>query len=496
MNRLRIFTGHVHTTVLLVLLTVLASPNPPFLVAQEPPSPATAEDTGVEDQGPVTPGPDAAMESGQSSSGEADEPIRSALQEWRDTLLYGLNSQIVELLPTLTENREADVLPEVVALFESSNDPDVLAAAASYLTALESNDGWDRSEEIISNEAQRNETLLVALMNYLRETGASLTDDTIDTLRRTAIDGAVSPATAAVRLMASSGVPADTLIEIYRDSFVSDEVRGTILIELGERRDDEVFDFVSEIIQEDEEATSTLERYAIDTLGKLGDPRALPTILFQMGSDDAFTRAYAVNALTSFETAEANEAIIAALRDEFWRVRVAALEAIRERTLMEALPAVMYVVRRDPERRVRLEAIETLAALDTTDGWGLLHERFRSTRTGIDERGAIARAMIEYDLQGSRDVLLEVMEAEWDTESSRVLDAIGRLVSQSDDPRVEPIAARLLDHPNYILQIYGLRAMGRNGLTGLREIAESREGEGNHRAVRQAAIRALEQLGP
>jgi HEAT repeat protein len=495
MVRLRYFTLPTLLTALLILPPGPAGPDWSRLAAQEAPADPADDETGAEAEGPETPGPDAAMESGSGATA-ADEPVRSALQEWRDTLLYGLNSQIEELLPTLTENREADVLPEVVALFETTNDAEVLAAAAAYLTALESPDGWERSEEIISRETQRDERLLVALMNYLRETEASLSEETIDTLRRTAIDGALSPATAAVRLMASSGVSAEILIEIYEDTFVSDEVRGTILIELGERRDAEVFDFVSDIIREDEEATSTLQRYAIDTLGKLGDPRALPTILFQMGSDDAFTRAYAVSALASFETPEADRAVVTALRDEFWRVRVAALQTIRERALSEALPAVMYVVRRDPERRVRLEAIETLAVLDSSDGWALLHERFRSTRTGIEERGAIAQAMIEHDLGASMETLMEVMQQEWETENSRVLDTIGRLVSQADDPRIEPIAARLLDHPNYILQIYGLRAMGRNRLTGLREIAENREGEGNHRAVRQAAIRALEQLGP
>ncbi|HKK49356.1 MAG TPA: HEAT repeat domain-containing protein, partial [Alkalispirochaeta sp.] len=280
----------------------------------------------------------------------------------------------------------------------------------------------------------------------------------------------------------------------YEDRFVSGETKGRILIELGRRGNPDVFDFVSEIIQEGEEAQTTLQRYAIDTLGKLGDERALPTILSQFDSADAMTRAYAVNALTNFDTPEANHALVDSLRDNFWRVRIAALETIAEREMTDALAAVMYKARRDPERRVRLEAIQTLGALDQAEGWELLRERFENERTPADERGAIAEQLIRHNLDESMETITGVIESEWESENSRVLDTIGRIISQLDDRAIQPIASRYLDHPNYILQIYGLRAVRTSRLTGLIEITRAREEEGNHRAVRQAAARALEEI--
>ena len=434
--------------------------------------------------------------SASTDNSEAGEEIRSQLQQWRETLLYGINSEIVDLLPTLTDNRESDLAPEVIELFQSSNNSDVLVAAATYLREMELPDGHDRGKTIVRDEFTRGDELVTQVMLYLRETGASMDPETQEALLRIAEDRSTVVAIGAVRLMGAAGTPSSVLIDLYRSDELTDDVRGRILIELGERGDPEVYDFVTEIIREDEEARTNLQRFAVDTLGKLGDPRGLPTILAQFDSDDALTRAYAVSALTNFDTPESNEALISALRDEFWRVRVAALEAIKERNLTDAAPAVLYKARQDPERQVRLAAISTMARLDTADGWELLEERVLSDRTALEERSAILDVMMNERLGRSVDLILQVMEQEWDKENSRVLDVIGRIASRVEDQRIEPVAARLLDHPNYILQIYGARAVGRSRLPGLIPIVEARQSEGSHPALRSAAVRALEQLGP
>jgi len=428
-------------------------------------------------------------------SQEEGESIRSALDEWRDTLLYGINSEIADLLPTLRENRTEELAPEVVSLMESTSDNDVLTEGFRFLQELEIADGRDVAETIVVTADDRPDQLVVTALAYLDQTVGEVAGETQEELFRLAREGAVGPASAAVSLLATAGVSSEELIELYREGDLSDDVRGRILVELGERGDPDVLPFIQDVIGEDEEATTTLQRYAIDTLGKLGVEEALPTILRQLGSDDAMTRAYAVNALRGFDSPDAREALLAALRDGFWRVRVAALETIAERKMTEALPAVIYKVRRDPERRVRLEAVDTLAKLDEPDGWALLEETVTETGAGIDVRSAALDHLIRERPRQSREVVMTVIESEWDRSDSRLLDVIGRVVSRATDQQIEPIAARLLDHPNYILQIYGLRAIGSSNLMSLREIAVDRAGEGNHPAVRSAALRSLEQLG-
>lgn len=424
-----------------------------------------------------------------------DNEVRSIVEDWRETLQYGINSQIAELLPMLTENEEEELAPEVVALFNESENGEILTESARYLTALGIPDGLERAEAILSEPIGRSDDTIVAVMNYLAKLGSTLSSETYNSIKQIVENRLGAPATAGIGLLSDTGYPTDQLIEMYREGDLSVDARGRILVELGERKDPDLFPFLQELIDEDEEATTTLQRYAIDTLGKLGDPRGLPTIIRQFDSNDALTRAYATSALSNFDTPEANEALIGALRDEFWRVRVASLESIAERKLQEAVPAVMYKARRDPEQRVRVEAIETLAALDDKEGWTLMEEIVLQRDTSIDVKSAIIDHMIRERPGGSRDIILELIEKEWSIPNSQILDVIGRVVSTTTDQSIEPIVARLIDHPNYLIQIYALRAVGENRLMSLVEIANDRGGEGNHRAVRSTAIRALEQLG-
>lgn len=429
-----------------------------------------------------------------TATGQEGE-VRSNVDEWRDTLLYGINSEIVDLIPTLTENREDALIDEILQVFESTQDSDVITQSVRYLESFEIEAGQTRAEAIVQDPFGRPDETLIAVMGYLATIEATLDEETNEAILEIIDDRRGAPATSGVGLLSATGYPTEKLIELYREGDMSDEVRGRILVELGNRDEPEVFTFIQEIITEDEEATTTLQRYAIDTLGKLGDERGLPTIIRQFDSDDAMTRAYATNALTAFDTPEANEALIGALRDEFWRVRVAALETIAERGMNDALPAVMYKARRDPERRVRLEAIETLAALDVAEGWELMEEMVLSTATGVEIRSAIIDKLLRERPRQSRDTVLQLVEREWDIPNSRILDVIGRVVSQTTDQSVEPFVSRLLDHPNFLIQIYAIRGIGTSQLMSLREIANDRAGERNHRAVRSAALQALDDLG-
>lgn len=429
-----------------------------------------------------------------STEEEGAEEIRSALEEWRDTLRYGINSEISDLLPQLRENAVRELSEEVEELALESESSVILTEAIRYFTALEIYPIDERAFSLLDQYRNRPPEFVGVLVDYLEAAGAAPSEGQSEVLYEIAQDPNVLRARAAIRYLGTSVENTEDLIKLYQDSDLPEDTRGAILVALGERGDPTAFDFVAEIIGEDEEATSMLQRYAIDTLGRLGDERAIPIILRQLDSGDATTRAYAVNALRSFETQEATEAIIGALRDDFWRVRVAALETIAERQMTEALDAVIYKARRDPEQRVRLEAINTLEVLDQPAGWRMLREAAGTVRTGVAERTRIITALVESDYAASEEVLLELVEREWEITNSAILDAIGRAVSAGERGGTAPLVRRLINHPNYIIQIYAIRAVGNARIVSLREIVEERAGEGNHRAVRSAALRALEQL--
>lgn len=443
---------------------------------------------------PATAQEEAAGAEAVDPQNDAAEQRESTLQTWRETLAFGINSEIVELLPLLADTGERELAPDVLRVFAQSRDPAVLSAALEYLNALELDDGIDRARSLVLDYRDIPPDLATELIRYLRDSDAESDEALEETLTDLAARAPVARATAAVDLMQHLGVAPETLIQLYESGDLHEEVRGQVLLSLGDRGDRAAYEFVSQLIGEDQEATTVLQRYALDTLGRLGDERAVPRIVRQMSSNDALTRAYAASALGHFATEEAREALIAALRDDFWRVRVAALEAIEANRFNEALPAVAYKARRDPERTVRLAAIATLRELDAADGWSVIEERARSASVSLPERSAALAALVADRPAASVDVLQDVIDQEWTRENSAMLDAVGRLVSTSGNAELRPVVERLLSHPNFIIQIYAVRAAGHAAIGSLRDEIDRRTAEEHHPALRREAVRALERI--
>ncbi len=419
----------------------------------------------------------------------------SQLEEWRDTLRFGINTAVAELLPRLTRERRDELAPDVVDLFNMSNDRAVLQGAAEYLRELEISDGHDRAFDLLREYFARPSELITIVLHYLRETEAEPDEEIREILVEMSRMMPPIRGMAAVRYFSSAGAKIEELLELYHEAGIPEDVQGQILVELGSRGDPRAFEFVAEIIGEDEQATTALQRFAIDTLGRLGDERAIPLILRQLDSSEAMTRAYAVNALTSFDTAETNRALLASLRDPFWRVRIAALRTVGERRMTDAVPAVLYMMRRDPERPVRLEAIRTVGELDDPDAWESLLERMADRRGNVEERSAMIDVALRAASERAVPVVTEIVQHEWDTANSRILDTIGRTVSTMEDRAVAPVVEQLLNHPNYVIQMYGARAAGRNGLRQYSEVLETLKEEGAHRLIRDTAGEALQRLG-
>lgn len=458
-----------------------------------------AQETG--DLMPGDPGPSDAdpgetpTASPEETPESTEEDPRSALDEWRDTLRFGINSEMLDLLPELRENAVRELAQDVEDVARRSENSAVLAEAVRYFLAIETYPITDRVYQLLEQYRDRPPEFAVDLTDYLEAADAAPSEEQRAILFDMVEDSNVLRARAAVELLGRYVEDTAVLIDLYRDTDLPEDTRGAILVALGDRGDPAAFDFVAELIGDDEAARSMIQRYAIDTLGRLGDERAIPIILRQLDSGDATTRSYAVHALRRFETEEATRAILDSLRDDFWRVRVAALETIAERSLAEATDAVIYKARRDPEEPVRLAAIAALEALDRPEGWEALRESVASRHTGLAERARMIVALIENDYAASEETLLELVVREWEVRNSPLLDAIGRTVSTTETVRTERLVERLITHPNYIIQIYAIRAVGTQRIHSLREVLEERSREeGNHRAVRSEALRALEQL--
>lgn len=463
------------------------------------PAPDAPEGGDADTDGGTTSPPDSREEDpdGEESGQEEPEEARSVLEEWRDTLRFGINSQIIELMPTLRDERVTELEPEIARLLESSRNEQLQQEILSYYRELELPGAQPVAIELLSEYQISTTQRTQAAIRYLSELPPESPEargEIAELLEEIIRQGGLQIAASAARAVSNYGdeLGLETITELYDDSG-SEDVQAALILSLGEMGDPGAFDFLADIA-EDPQESMVLRQYAVDSLGKIGVQEAVPIIAELLGAENSLLRAYAVSALGRFDTEEAEQALIDGLRDEFWRARVFALQGLARRGIDDAIPAIIYKVRSDPEQRVRLEAVKTLEAFNNREVRQFVEESVTNSRVNQEIRLAMVDLLLAWGDPFSISLLEEVMLSAWEEENSRLLDYTCREASRSENGALAPLYAKMLSHPNYIIRIYGARGIARNGLARYRSELESLTEEGHHPALRQNAQRALEEL--
>ncbi|TVR29894.1 MAG: HEAT repeat domain-containing protein [Spirochaetaceae bacterium] len=438
--------------------------------------PETGEELGIEQQ-------------------DEDQQLRAPIDDWRDTLMYGIDSEVITLLETLLEQREDRLHQEIVDLYDSSRNPRLQRRILDFFNEMR----WDGAEtqalRVLSEPREHPNDLLLSAVRYVSAAVESPAHETLQALHGVADSPQMMLAETAIRAIGLRGGEDDIgpLLNRLNDRRTPSALRAAVVLALGELR---AVDAVDELIQISSNTSEdgTVRRYAADSLGKIGDPRAIDTLSALVSSDDTLLRAYAVNGIGHFEGEEVERVLTNALRDSFWRVRVSALQGIARHNMTDAIAAVIFRAERDPEVPVRSQAFETLSALDDRRARTFLQDFVQNERNSEALRISALQKMLEADAAAHAAVIEKLIDAEYDKPQSRILDQIGRILSTSETTVPNRIYDRLLHHPNFVIQIYGVRAAGRHGLSGLRARVSEMAEEPYHQAVRRTARDALERM--
>jgi HEAT repeat protein len=422
---------------------------------------------------------------------EADGP----LEQWRDVLRFGIESQVTETLEIMTDEREERLAGLVAELLETSLSNAVREAAFQYFEAVEDGRAIPAAVESISNPLDASTSLLLAATRYMErladEVGREGRQALLDLAERD--DGQAS--VAAVDALAEMELDEETiayLIDLYDES--GRVLREALILAFGELEAESTEPLLLDILR-DETAESSLRWYAADSLGKMQAAEAVPLLRDLLGSEETILRAYATAALSRYEDENVNEVLIQALRDSFWRVREAAADGLGRRTYEDAVPALSFMARRDPDRRVRQAALGALSEIGNAEAVETLEEIYADPRAPLEYRLTTARLLVSEHFNEARDTIERVLAEEWDEEDSRVLDATADELSRLDASGVGDLYSRMLNHPNFVIRIYAARGIATNGLSRFREDLQSLTGEEQPSALRRNAEAALERMG-
>ncbi|HKJ85821.1 MAG TPA: HEAT repeat domain-containing protein [Spirochaetia bacterium] len=419
----------------------------------------------------------------------------SLLDRWEETLLYGIDSEVGAVLAQIEQAGETSLDNEIVRRFLQTRTDSLREDIVEHFASRNSPILADGVRELLLSDELLNDDFLRVAVSYLSRIAEDRSEELLARYAEIAEDRNLLAATVAIDAIGRNGSEAAVVLLLDLFGRVSStDLQAAVIRALGEAGSADAVPMLTAVAADSFEESS-LRQYAAESLGKIGAEESLPLLTELLGSEDSVLRAYATNALGYYESEEATILLEQALLDSFWRVRVAALEALGEQATPAALPAVAYKARRDPERPVREAAIRTLASLATAESTEVLQEIARNERASEAERILAIGELAEADSGGNAEVFEEIVDAEWSRENSRVLDAIGRRVSENPSAELAGLYAKLLTHPNFIIRIYGMRGIGGAGLSEGTEDLKRIARENPAGLVRRTALAALESLG-
>ncbi|MDR1933327.1 MAG: HEAT repeat domain-containing protein [Spirochaetales bacterium] len=418
--------------------------------------------------------------------------VRSLTEERRDIIKYGLETEIVELLAVLKTEKDGAFIPDFTTLLEAGPGAKTAQEIFAYFGVLGSDAGVGPAEKYLDAYEDTPRDILAAVLRYLADEKTHSFPEKIYPLLSSS-----NPqiAGAAVRYLGKKAEPESSgkLLELFKNEDTSQSRRGEIILALGDMKDPGAVSFLASLLA-DEDEDITLRRFACDSLGKIGDEAALPAIRAALESTDNILRAYAVSSLGRFPGDQNAAVLVSALRDSFPRIRELAAERLGDMNYAEAVDILIYRARRDPDKKVRQAALRSLSKIDAGNAVGFLQEFMESDRNAIDLRTFVAEALTDEHPSAMKESASRIMAAEWAKDRSPMLDAVCKLLSQKEYSGFDNLYEKMLGHPSFIIQIYGIRGVQKNHLTSLKAEIQELSAEGRHPQLRKNALSALEEL--
>jgi hypothetical protein len=230
----------------------------------------------------------------------------------------------------------------------------------------------------------------------------------------------------------------------------------------------------------------------------VGDTAGLEAVLGCVTTNDPNIRSAAVAALGPFSGEEVDKAILDAFRDSYYRTRIAAAQASRDRKLTAAVPYLKFRAERDDVPNVKDEAIRALGAIANDEALNTLDALF-TERKNSDRVRLISAEMLMKSAAAKNltKLIIELDEAKLKNQTALYngfLKIVGEAKIEGDTTEMENITRRFLQSGGITEKLYGLDMAANNGLKGLSVEIKAQLNDRNESLVRKAR-RTVEKLG-
>jgi HEAT repeat protein len=431
----------------------------------------------------------AAEDSGAANS---EESIRLA------TIHYGTETEIASLIQAL-HNEGAEYLDnELVILVDTTRNRNILRGVFNFFGERNKGGLEDRAIRAIEDREEETNDTILAAVDYLGKVKA---EDAIDPLKALINTKERRFMNNAIRALGRAGggskryadETAEYLSDLFSNEETADESRREIVSALGETGSKKGVAFLSELASNIEERTA-LRIAALESLARIASDEGIDSILSAVADADPNIRSTAVTSLGPFKGAAVDKAILEAFRDSYYRTRIGAAQASRERKLEDAIPYLKYRAEKDDVPAVKDESIRALGAIGNKEAISILDTFFGERKNSDRVRIISAEMLMKDDADNYLDkVVIELDEAK-NKKQTPLYNGFLKVIGESKTGKLDTLTRRFLESGGILEKAYALDMAANNGFKNLSDEIKPLTEDKNASLARKAKV-TLEKLG-
>ncbi len=324
---------------------------------------------------------------------ETDKDDDSEIQKRKDTLTYGLESEITSLLDTLIKEEDTTMSDDIWKVFQTSKNVNVKDKIITYYTTNKDSRLSEFAVEVISDPFDEEKSTINLLIKYCGalkiQAAAPYLTDILDNEQEDYFDAALSA-------LGECGGPDEAvfLADFLDNDILTTARKQNLMKALGAIHAVETWDKLVEII-EDEDQNTYVRMYAAEAIGIMEKSESVSVLMKLFQNKDSNIRTYAVKGLSYFNTVEVEQFMIEALRDNYYKVRQEAAKAAGKWKFKACMPSLIYRAKNDSETTVKYECYASLGMLNEQDAYDFLTEVLQDEKKGDAARSKAAEVLLK-----------------------------------------------------------------------------------------------------
>lgn len=352
-------------------------------------------------------------------------------QKRRDTIKYGIEPELAELVKKLIENDDPRYSAELYELFQETKSPAVRERILEYFTKFEDPCLEDYAVTVLNDPYDVRSSTVEQVFKYTATVKTKAAIPAVVTLLESENESYFTPALTTLGELGGEA-EAEYLVEFLDRSDLTTAQRQALMKVLGKINASQTWDALVEISQDDGE-NIFVRAYAAEAIGAMKKPESVEVLMKLYEEQDPTLRCYAIKGLSYFDTNDAEETVIQAIKDSQYKVRLEAIDAAAKMKIKDSVPYIIHRAKSDPEAAVKKKAYEKLAAFENSDADKFLVGQIEDKKTSDNVKRQTAEALLKYGKAGRKEIGEWALGLAADDTKKAFRKEVGKLLARYPD---------------------------------------------------------------